>query len=70
MRAVDDELLLRAFRSGSDTFRIAKSMNMTEATVSRHIWVARCREKNRPAIYIGKNDVLKRISDQPVLKSA
>lgn len=70
MRTVDDELLLRAFRSGSDTFRIAKSVNMTEAAVSRRIWVARCREKNRPAIYIGKNDVLKRISDVPVRKSA
>lgn len=70
MRTIESEVFLTAFRLGFDTVEIAKSLNMTEATVSRHIWVARCREKNRPAIYLSRHQVLRRISDQPILKTA
>ncbi|HYE25080.1 MAG TPA: helix-turn-helix domain-containing protein [Clostridia bacterium] len=57
------ETILRMFREGMDTFAIAKELNLSEATVSRHLWVARCREKGLPARFLSRG-VVKQIADQ------
>ena len=46
--------ILELFRSGMDTFDIAKLRGMGEAEASRTVWIQRCREKNLPQEYLSK----------------
>lgn len=57
------EAMLSMFRSGLDTYAIAKRLNVKEAVVSRHIWVARCQELGRPADFI-RDGSIKRIEEK------
>lgn len=56
------EHMLSLFRSGMDTYDIAKRLNVHESIVSRRIWVARCRELGRPADFI-RDGSIKRIEE-------
>lgn len=64
MSAIDTqaEVVLAAFRTGKDTLDISKSMNLPEPTVSRLLWVARCRERALPATYLNKAREMKQIA--------
>lgn len=52
---------LNLFRQGHDTIEIAKRLNMTEARVSKFVWVARCREKG-PATFLRRDRVVARVA--------
>lgn len=64
MNAMDvkAEYVLGLFRKGKDTVQIAKFLGLTEAKVSRLLWVARCRERNLPATFMNKAREVKRIA--------
>lgn len=53
---------LTMFRHGLDTVEIAKRLGVSEANVSRYIWVARSREKRLPADFLNKDGQIKRIA--------
>jgi hypothetical protein len=56
--------VLRRFRSGKDTLEIAREFSVSEARVSRLLWVARCRDKGLPATFLTKAREVKRIETE------
>lgn len=68
----DPANILRLFRSGMDTCEIARKLHVTEGgVVSRDLWLARCEEKNLPALYlVKKTREVRRVDLSPLSKSA
>lgn len=67
----DPQNVLRLFRFGMDTCEIARKLHVTEAVVSRGLWLARCAEKNLPALYlVKKTREVRRIDVSPLQKTA
>ena len=56
------EMALARFRAGSDTAEIAELMRLPECRVSKMLWVARCREKGLPAVFLNRSREVKLIA--------
>jgi hypothetical protein len=56
------ERALTLFRYGMDTHDLAKTFGVSEAKASRLLWVARCRERGLPAIFMNKAREVKLIA--------
>jgi transposase len=51
--------VLQKFRSGKDTLEMAKEFGVSEAMVTRLLWVARCRDKGLPSTFLTKKREVK-----------
>lgn len=54
--------ILAEFRSGLDTFEIARRRNMSESKIARLMWVARCRDKGLPATFVNRANEIRQIA--------